>query len=296
MIKKNLLIIILSLTQTSGLVARDKINFIEYKQDCDSAYRLAIYHDKFKESIAWLKEVEKEYDTMFAEEYVLMAYCYKSLGKVTKSAKLLRTAWSHYAFDLNALMYIDEIQPALIMKGYNKRQKRMVNQGFENFGKLKTDLTDSLAALFNFLSERDQRPRLDSNLYDSIPIVDSLNLLKFKEIVYKYGYPGENLLPGVSAVTTLLLTHSTAYPEFMAEMQPVFLNEVKAGHMPPSFYLFWLDRHNEIFNLPKHYGMLDLKEVRNMAEEQKQLVIKRRIEYGLVAPFPIPSTMVSFKE
>ncbi len=275
---------------------RASTNYIHYKQDCDLAYRLAIDDTQYRQSVEYLETIEKKYDGLFTEEYVLMAYCFKKLGRETRSAKCLKKAWSTYPFDLNCLMHIDAIQPNKIMEGFSKRQKKIVYKGYDNFSKLKSDITDSLITVFDALVARDQRPRVDSTLADQIYCADSLNMIEFKNIVYKYGFPGEWLLPGKSSITVILLTHSSYYQDFFDEMKPVFLNEVREGRMPPSYYLFWIDRHNQMFGLPREFGMLNLKQERELTEAEKKVIVENRLRYGLVSAFPIPSTMLTFYE
>lgn len=280
------------------------VNFIDYKKDCDLAYRLALDSNNYSKSIVLLENVKKKYNFLCTEEYVLKAFCYKMNGEITKSAKSLKDAWSNYAYDLNCLMQIDQLQPPIIMDGYTKRQNKIVEQGYKNSKKLKSEITDSLFLVFDRIDSLDQVPRLKELIdtsangkklyFNEIKRVDSLNLVEFKNIIYKYGYPGERLLPLNSARAFLLLTHSSYNQDFYNEMKSVFLNEVKCGRMPPSHYVFWIDRHNYAFKLPLEYGVLDLPSENKFNDSQKVDIYKKRLELGLIKHFPLPSKQLLF--
>lgn len=287
-----------------NFIDAQEVNYITYKKECDLAYRLALDSSNYSKGISVLKEIKRKYNFLCTEEYVLMAFCYKKVDENTKSAKSLRNAWSNYAFDLNCLQQIDELQPPNIMGGYNKRQNKIVEQGFKNSKKLKTKVTDSLFLVFDRIDSLDQVPRLkeliDTTAYakqlhfNEIKKVDSLNLIEFKNIILKFGYPGERLLPFNSARAFLMLTHSSYNQDFYNEMKPIFLNEVLCGRMPPSHYVFWLDRHNYAFKLPLEYGILDLPSENKFNDSQKKEIYKKRLELGLVKPFPLPSRQLIF--
>ena len=67
-----------------------QMNHIDYKVDCDLAYRYAIDNLDYTKSLNHLSKVNKKYGKLYCEEYILMAHCYKKLGKQTKSAKCLK--------------------------------------------------------------------------------------------------------------------------------------------------------------------------------------------------------------
>lgn len=285
------------------LCAQD-INYIRYKQDCNKAYCFALDSLDYDGCIKTLYKVKGKYDFLFCEEYVLLSYCYKKINRNTKSAKFLRSAWGNYAFDLNCLMQIDEIQPFKIMEGFSKHQNKIVSKGFIEAKKLRTNVSDSLLKVFARIDSLDQLVRTeilpDSNAntiklqMEKLRYVDSLNLIEFKNIIYKFGYPGEKLLSGNSESSSLILIHSSYNKTFYNEMKPVFLEEVRKGRMSPSHYVLWLDRHNLAFNLPLEYGILDVISENNFTESQKAEIYKRRMELGLIKHFPLPSKQLQF--
>ena len=249
----------------AGFYSIGQFDHIQYKKDCDIAYRYAIDSLEYFKCFNQLEKIENEYGKLYTEEYILMAHCYKKIGKETKSAKCLKKAWSTYGFDMDCLDQIPQISLDSINYNYNKKQRKLVQQGYDNFTKLKRVNTDSLMKVLQAMLEADQVPRMkfysdsivDTNsLNKEIGLVDSINLIAFKNIIYKIGYPGQWILPGNSLQSFVLLVHSSYNQAFYDEMKPILLKEVIAGHMPPSYYALWLDRHNSILNMPQLYGML----------------------------------------
>lgn len=280
-----------------------QFNHIQYKTDCDLAYRYAIDSLNYPKCFNQLGKVKKHYGKLYSEEYILMAHCYKKLGKETKSAKCLKKAWSTYGFDMGCLAQIPQINLDSINYGYSKKQQKLVQQGYDNFATLKRSNTDSLMAVLQTMLDADQVPRMkfytDSvvdtlALNKEIRFVDSVNLTAFKNIIYKLGYPGEWILPGNSSQSFVLLVHSSYNQAFFDEMKPVFLNEVIAGRMPPSYYALWLDRHNSILNMPQLYGMLALPENFDLSEKQKLEITANRLKIGVVKNCYIPTRLLMF--
>lgn len=281
-----------------------QFDHIQYKKDCDAAYRLAIDDSNYSKSLNQLSKVKKQYGKLYSEEYILMAHCYKKQGKETKSAKCLRSAWSNYGFDMACFGQVKQIDLGEINKGYTAKQQKLVQQGFDNFGKLKRSNTDSLMLVLQTMLEADQVPRM--KFYSDTPIdtvavnremalTDSINLIAFKNIIYKLGYPGEWILPGNSSQAFVLLVHSSYNQSFFDEMKPVFLQEVIAGRMPPSYYALWLDRHYSVTDLPQSYGMLAVPENFNLSEKQKQEITTERLKIGLIKNCPIPTQLLMFE-
>ncbi|MGV3612692.1 MAG: hypothetical protein ACO1N0_17160 [Fluviicola sp.] len=287
----------------AGFGAYGQLNHIEYKADCDLAYRLAIDSLDYPKCLSQLAKVKKQYGTLYCEEYILMAHCYKKKGKETKSAKCLKKAWSNYGFDMACLDQIPQISLDYINKGYSKKQQKLVQQGYANFAKLKRSNSDSLMAVLQAMLELDQVPRMkfySDSILDTVAlnremaVVDSINLIGFRNIIYKLGYPGEWILPGNSSQAFVLLVHSSYSHAFFDEMKPVFLKEVIAGRMPPSYYALWLDRHYSTRNLPQPYGMLAIARESGFSELEKQKIIANRLELGLIKNCMIPTQMLMF--
>lgn len=287
---------------SSGVSAQ--FNHIAYKVDCDPAYRQAIDSLNYRRCLNQLAVVNRKYGKLYCEEYILMAHCYKKMGKETKSARCLKKAWSNYAFDMSCLDQISEISLDSINAGYSKKQQRIVQQGYDNFPKLNRSNTDSLKAVLQAMLDRDQVPRLkfytdsvvDTNaLNHEIHIVDSLNLIEFRNIIYKFGYPGEWILPLNVSQGFVLLVHSSYNQAFFDEMKDVFLKEVIAGRMPPSYYALWLDRHYSIVSQPQPYGMLNVPGKTTFSPEQIQQIVTNRLKIGLIKNCPVPTRMLFFQ-
>lgn len=287
-----------------GFSALSQFNHIDYKRDCSSAYSSALDSLNYPKCLKQLSKIKKQFGKLYCEEYILMAHCYKQLGKQTKSAKCLRSAWSTYAYDLVCLSQIPEISLEKINQGYSERQKKIVQQGYDNFPKLNRSNTDSLKLVLQAMEDRDQVPRMkfytdsviDTNAVNrEIVLVDSLNLIEFRNIIYKLGYPGEWILPGNVSRVFLLLVHSSYNQAFFDEMKPVFLKEVIEGRMPPSHYALWLDRHYSMVYLPQPYGMLAVPGKTDFTEEQIKEIIANRLEIGVVKNCSIPSYLLLFE-
>lgn len=286
-----------------GCYSSSQFNHIDYKRDCSAAYSSAIDSLNYKECLKELSRIEKKYGKIYCEEYILMAHCYKQMGKETESAKCLRSAWSSYAFDLECLGQIPEISLEKINKGFSKKQQKIVQQGYDNFAKLNRNNTDSLKRVLEIMLDKDQVPRMKfytDTIIDTIAVnremayVDSLNLIEFRNIIYKLGYPGEWILPGNVSRVFVLLVHSSYNQGFFDEMKPVFLNEVIAGRMPPIHYALWLDRHYSILDLPQPYGMLAIPGKMDFTEEQKQAIVAERLKIGLIKNCTIPTRLLMF--
>ena len=294
---------LLTLFLLLSIGSKAQFNHIEYKQECDVAYRLAIDSAQYKKSLKKLTSVKKKYGKLYCEEYVLSAFCYKQMQKNTKSAKSLKSAWSTYVFDFNCLFQMDEIQPGKVMEGFTEKQKQIVEQGFAKSAGLKNKVTDSLIAVFDAMLERDIAPRIKPrlNAHDSLVVgaeiraTDSINLIEFKRIIKTYGYPGEWLLPLRSNVSFFILVHSAYDQNFYNEMNEVFRNEVVQGRMAPSFYLLWLDKHNSFLGLPTEYAMLKLPKKKEFTPSEIKLIIEKRLIYGLIKNCPIPSKQLNFQ-
>lgn len=281
-----------------------QINHINYKVDCDPAYRFALDSSNYAKCCSQLAKVKKKYGKLYCEEYILMAHCYKQMGKNTKSAQSLKKAWSTYAFDLVCLDQMTQISLAKINEGFSKKQQKLVQQGYDNFAKLKRNNTDSLMAVLQIMTDRDQVPRMKfytDSLIDTaavnreIILTDSLNLVEFRNIIYKLGYPGEWILPGNVSSVFVLLVHSSYNQAFFDEMKPVFLQEVIAGRMPPSHYALWLDRHYSMVRLPQPYGMLNVPGKTDFSEEQRNEISMNRLKIGLIKNCPIPTQLLMFE-
>ena len=286
-----------------SLTTSAQFNHIEYKKECSVAYSEALDSLNYPKCLKRLAQIDQKYGKLYCEEYILMAHCYKKMGKETRSAKCLRSAWSTYAYDLVCLDQIPQISLTGINTGYSKKQQRIVQQGYDNFQKLKRPNTDSLYAVLEAMLDRDQVPRMkfytdsliDTNAVNrEIVLTDSLNLIEFRGIIYKLGYPGEWIMPGNVSRVFVQLVHSSYNQAFFDEMKPVFLKEVMEGRMPPSHYALWLDRHYSMASLPQPYGMLAIPGKTDFTPEQIREIIRNRLEIGLIKNCAIPTRLLFF--
>lgn len=296
---KTLCTIILVLFSSQVIAQRD-CNYIKYKKSCNRAYISIIKDSSYHKGIEQLLKVKKKYGFLTSEEYMLAAFAYKKIDSSLLCAKNVKLAWSNHAFDWNYLSEYTELSPSDISKNFNSSEKQLVSEGFENFSKLeKSPFADSILKIINSMDSIDQVARrndkkksLNENLVE-IKRVDSLNRSQFKEIVIKYGFPGEYFAPGHSSSIFPLLLHFADYPTYFKEMNSIFLEEVKKGRMSPTFYLYWLDRNlvtNE--NISKFCMFLPpgikIKSIRR--------INKRRLKFGVNYGFPIPPKTLFFKE
>lgn len=280
-------------------LAQMDIDHIIYKQECNSSYIKSIEEKEYKESIKLLKNVQEKYGLLYGEEHILLAYNFAKLGKKRKAAKSLKDAWSTFFYDMNIVFESTELNPSAIMNGFKKSHMKIVEEGFENFGKLKTPFSDSLSKVLLVMDSIDQSirkpPFYGSPGYEEIFIkTDSINLRDFQQIIRTVGYPGERIIPNGDTFSSVLLLHSSYYTWFYEEMKEELLEQVRIGNMAPSRYLRWLDRHDYEFYKTIEFGTLDIPEKKTYSESEKQLIKAKRLEYGLIDHYPIPSKSLQF--
>lgn len=280
------------------LFGQQPFDHIKYKIDCNNAYNKSILYGEYNESIKSLNQVEEKYKVLYSEEYILLAYNYSKLGDNEKAAKSLKNAWSNYFYDWNVVWESDSLQPKLIMKNFSDSDKKIVEEGYANFAKLKTAYSDSIKEALVLMEAIDQEPRLNpkdtSRFRENIMETDSLNLRNFQKLIREVEYPGERLIPGGSNHASILLIHSSYYEWFYGEMKDELLEQVRIGNMAPSDYVLWLDRHNyEFYNSPE-YGMLDIPEAQKYSDDAKKTIRAKRLKFGLIEHYPIPSKTLQF--
>lgn len=277
-----------------------QFNHIHYKNECNAAYRLSLDSSQYEASNQLLGELKLKYKKMYGEEYALMAYNYSQLGNTSSSAQALKETWSNNIVEMDYLGKIAKLDPKSIMKNYTETDKKLVEEGFENFAKLKGPKFDSLLHVLQIMDSLDQLPRMkvlltkqDSITNNQLLIsTDSLNMIRFKDIVLKIGYPGEWILPGNSLRSFSILIHLADYTSFFYEMNDIFHEEVIKGRMPATYYAAWIDRHNLSLNEPTEYGMLNNKDYAKVSAVERRRIQRKRLELGIVSSFPIPANMV----
>ncbi len=264
-------------------------NAIEYKNNANNAYEMAIRDSSFREAIKYLNGLKKKYGFLYGEEYALKSYCFKMLGKSKKSAKNVGFLWSNLVLDWNYLFEINEISPPNLIAGFSKNEMKIVNKSYDNFQTLpKHEKADSIWVEIEKLLDRDQEYRMKEPFErEKVRFADSMNYLEFKNIVLKYGYPGESFsYGGKCSRANVLIVHFADYPLFFNEFDPILINEVKAGRMPPSDYLRWLDRHVHREQNKSLYAFFYPPNTEKSSNEEIRL---NRLKFGVVTSFPIPS-------
>lgn len=294
-----ILILFLFFSASSVISQENRFDHIEYKNECNNSYNQSLINELFNVSIKSLKRIKKKYKILYSEEYILLAYNYSKKGKNKKAAKLLKNAWSNYFYDLNIVWESDSLKPNLIMRNFSESDKKIVNEGYVNFAKLKTAYSDSIKEVLVLMEAIDQEPRInpkDTSRYtENILETDSLNLRNFQKLIRAVGYPGERLLPGYGNPASILLIHSSYYKWFYDEMKDELLEQVRIGNMAPSEYVLWLDRHNYEFYNSLEYGMLDIPEAQKYSETEKDSIRIKRLKFGLIEHYPIPSRTLQFQ-
>lgn len=223
---------------------------------------------------------------------MLKAYAYKQLDSSLLCAENVKWTWSNYAIDFSYLFEIPELMPTRIIENFNENELALMNEGYDNFSKLKKHpSSDSVLAKLESMNEKDRIVR-DSMMADRSPEnqlatknVDSLNGIEYKQLILSYGFPGERFAPGRSSTSFGLILHLADYPEYFEEMNPILLTEVKNGRMSPTYYLYWLDRHIFTTSGKSLYGMYVPPGTKL---DKTSKILKRRLKFGMNYGFPVP--------
>lgn len=274
------------------------LNHIEYKQDCNLIYRLGIDLSKYETALTELKRLEKKYGTLYTEEHILRAFCYHKLNNNKKASVSMRDAWSNRVCDPAYLSQMDSFTWSAMVDSFNKKEKKRVEQGYENNLKLRSKDYDSLAFLIKQLTTRDQtfRSFLSQKEMDSLANElilnsvnqDSLDILEFERIYAKFGFPGEKISCLFSQRFVVFMLHTADYDWFVEKMRPKFLEDVKNGDMPASLFLIWLDRNSAASGKKEEFAMYVNPENFNATPEEIEGIKKARLSYGIVNSFRIP--------
>lgn len=107
--------------------------------------------------------------------------------------------------------------------------------------------------------------------------IDSLNRLKFVEIVLKYGYPSFKRTG--SSASGYITIHLVGEKEFN-NLLTIFKNELLKGNMPATEYAAWHDRCQIFMNKKQFYGEYDQKypcvaDLNNSNIERKKIGLKK---------------------
>lgn len=261
---------------------------IAYKQAVNVAYEMAINDHLYQESLTELNRVEEKYRWLYCEEYLLKAFCYKSMKKDTLAALALKQAWSTPSFDLRTMWYVESMEYAMRLDQFNDYQKSLVQEGFENNAQIPRPLMDSLHELIEKMTNYDHLVR-DENMRDPLNAfwqraIDSSNLAHqafLENCVKTIGFPGEKLMGGYDFDIWFILVHSAGNESFFQRMKPLFLEEVRKGNMSPFMFATWVDQHQFYAGLPNIYNTPNANQ-NKLNQAQLAEVAKARFEIGLL--------------
>lgn len=108
--------------------------------------------------------------------------------------------------------------------------------------------------------------------------LDSINKIKFIEIITHYGYPSRKNI-GYEASIGLIL-HFTTEEDFK-NLKELFKAELDKGNMLPEYYAWWYDRCLRNMNKPIYYGQYTNK--KEFCGDEWTTFNEHRKEIGLVA-------------
>lgn len=184
--------------------------------------------------------------------------------------------------------------------------RKAVEQGFEffkwDYSQFKNcpnwsrQFEQELFASINSFSQKEsmQLSKLIDSLYSedqkrgSIPTkeireIDSLNILKIRDLIDKYGFPDERLVGEESAKNAFLIMLHFDEDKGNKVLEPILNDALYNGKISPENYgwivdrrLNWSDEKKE----PWYYEM-PTKSFFDLTEDQKILIDKRRFEIGL---------------
>lgn len=286
--KLTLLILFFSSSISFGQI----FDHIAYKQEVNKAYEMAINKQKYTEALTQLAFVQEKYKMLYGEDYLLKAFCYKSLGDNKLASEAIKTAWTTPTFDLRTLWYIKELDPGALNIGFNPDQLTTVREGLDAYTAPVNQ--DSLLALFKKLTEEDQFVR-DRNSSDPsnetwANAVDSLNKVHedfFADYVARFGFPGEKQLGTGDFAIWIVFIHTAGNEAYYQKMKPIFLEEVRKGNMSPYYFANWVDQHQFYAKLPSIYNTITANNIK-LSTAQMNDVAKNRFEIGLInVPFTL---------
>ncbi len=274
-----------------------------YKQEFDPVYGTVLDSLQYKKGLKEWNQLSKKYNEVHTEEHILRAYCYYNLGRKTKAAKCMREAWCHQLCDPSYLEQIKSFRWEQMVKSFNSKQQKILEQGYKVNLSLNSKDYDSLAYLIERLINIDQeyrsflREEEKQRLGDSLRILavnrDSLDMLEFLRIYDKYGYPGEKVSCIFSMRWLSFLLHTADYEWFYQKMYPLFEKDVRTGSMPASLFLFWIDRHSASNDQRAEYAVYQNPNHFTATPEELEEIKRKRFEMGVSKLFRIPYVLSS---
>lgn len=280
---------------------------VVYKQEFDQVYATGLDSSQYKKALKKWDQLNKKYHEVHTEEHMLRAYCYYRLGKKNKAAQCVKEAWSHQLCDPSYLEQIDNFHWLEMVGSFNRKQNRLVEEGYKAGAALISKDYDSLAYLMEhlvnvdqeyrtFLSE-EEKQKLGEDSLRKIRLLavnrDSLDMVEFLRIYTKYGYPGEKVSCLFSMRWLSFLLHTADYEWFYEKMYPLFEKDVRTGSMPASLFLFWIDRHSASNERRAEYAVYQNPRHFKATPEELDEIKRKRFEKGVSKLFRIPYVLSS---
>lgn len=293
----------LTLVLSFFISSAQSYDHVVYKQEFDQVYATAIDSLQYKEALKKWGQLYEKYEYIHTEEYMLKAYCYYQLGKKNKAAHCVKEAWCHQTCDPAYFEQINKFHWLKMIKSFNRKQNRLVEEGYKVGATLISKDYDSLAYLMERLTNIDQEYRSSlseeekQRLGDSLRILavnrDSLDMLEFLRIYNKYGYPGEKVSCLFSMRWLSFLLHTADYEWFYEKMYPLFEKDVRTGSMPATLFLIWIDRHSASNNQRAEYAVYQNPNHFKATPEELEEIKRKRFEMGVSKLFRIPYVLSS---
>lgn len=93
---------------------------------------------------------------------------------------------------------------------------------------------DSLAEAFKI-----PKSELVNYVVKMIPVIDSMNMIRIRQVIKKYGYPGKTLVgPGTNEAAFYVIQHSPNLEEYL----PLIKKAASARELPFTLYAMMVDR------------------------------------------------------
>ncbi len=189
-------------------------------------------------------------------------------------------------------------QRSSILKPKNLVIEKYYSKQFQVFDALCDCLNKTynqeLMNILKDIDEKDQRYRgsgssvsamIADGRWDKQIVLDSLNLIKAKEIIDKYGYPDRSLV-GLEYEESIFYVIQHSNIEMMIESLPMIKEKIDAHLLNPVTYPMLFDRIEMLQGRPQHYGtqyLLDKRDEKDVLYDvyDSKNLNKRRAEYCL---------------
>lgn len=287
--------LVISAMCMSQQVFAQTFNQIDYKKSANAIYETVISKGEYRTGINELNKLEKQWGHLYTEEYMLKAFCYYKSDNNDSASVWVEAAWSYPIMDPHYLHQIEGFDWVEMCNSFNEAQHAANLRGFEKNTAIRPSYADSIAAALDTLQFIDALWR-DSTFPEHrefLPLVhydlnqDSINFLKYEAIFRKYGFPGETVMTLMSSRFEALYLHWADYPAIYEKMTPLFLEEVKAGRMPTTLFLKWIDRHHVSHNEPVEFATYGHPKNYPVNADMSQYRENRR-RYGISDLFYLP--------